>query len=254
MVKSNFSNIFIKPTPYDLKDLTRFIDATYSKSTDVHEMKTKESFSPSVVGYGSGMCPRRHFLAFKGADFDQKYDCTSVDNMQAGTDAHKRIQDNIANSGIECVIEHELINEDPPIHGFVDMILKDFNGHDLVVEIKTTRWEAFEYRRANNTGAEYQVLQLLIYLYLLKERYGILLYENKNDHRKIVVPVEMTQENKVKVEKVFEWMRTVYAAFKEDQLPKNPFRSNSKICKECPIKTWCFNQPEGNLDLKVLEY
>lgn len=254
MVKSNFSNIFIKPTPYDLKQLTKIIDATYSKAVDVHEMLTKKSFSPSSVGYGSGTCPRRWVLAFQGADFDKEYDCTSVDNMQAGTDAHTRIQNNIANSDIDCAIEHELFNEDPPIHGFVDMILKDFNGHNIVVEIKTTRWEAFEYRRANNAGPEYQVLQLLIYLYLLEEQYGILLYENKNDHRKIVVPVELDAENKAKVEKVFEWMRTVYAAYQADELPKNPFRSNSKICKECPIRTWCFAQPAGTVDLEVLKY
>lgn len=254
MVKSNFSNIFIKPTPYNLENLTQIIDATYGQGSNVHEMKTKQSFSPSVVGYSSGTCPRRHVLAFRGADFDQEYDFTSADNMQAGTDAHTRIQNNITNSAINCEIEHELFNEDPPIHGFVDVILKNFNGYNIVVEIKTTRWEAFEWRRAKNAGPGYQELQLLIYLYILQEQYGILLYENKNDHRKLIIPVELTPENKAKVEKVFDWMRSVYTAYQAGDLPKKPFRSNSKICKQCPIKNWCFDQPEGKINLEVLEY
>lgn len=251
---SQFANLFFKKTPYDVGKLAEVLDASYSDSFDIDEEIKKERFSPSVIGYGSGTCPRRWVLAFRGAEWYQKHSSQSVDNMEAGTDAHARIQGNLQNSKLKVIIEHELIVEDPPIRGYVDAIIEDFNGFNLVIEIKTTRTEAWQSRRAKNKGPSYQVLQLLLYLYFLNEQYGVLLYEDKNDHQKLLIPVEMTEKNKMAVEKVIEWMRQVYQVYKDDKLPKNPFRSNSKICKECPLQKWCFNQPEGDLDIEVLDY
>lgn len=251
---SNFVNLLMRKTPYDLKELSKIIAGSYADATNIDEFITKTSFSPSVIGYGSGTCPRRWVLAFRGAQFKQDFDSTSVDNMTAGTDAHRRIQENFGNSDLDIEVEKEIRSEDPPIHGFVDLIIHNFNSYNVVVEIKTTRSEAFEHRRAKNAGPEYQVLQLLIYLYLLEERFGILLYENKNDHRKLIIPIELTEENKARVESVLEWMRQVYGAYKQDVLPKKPFRSNSKICKQCPVRDWCYNQPEGDTEMEVLDY
>jgi len=251
---SQFANLYYKRTPYDLNQLTKILDASYSDSFTIDEEIRKESFSPSVIGYGSGTCPRRWVLAFRGGDWYQEHSSQSVDNMEAGTDAHARIQGNLQNSNLKVVIEQELLVKDPPVRGFIDVIIEDFNGFNLVIEIKTTRTEAWVSRRAKNKGPAYQVLQLLLYLYFLGEKYGLLLYEDKNDHQKLLIPVEMTDKNKKAVENVVEWMRIVYQAYKDDKLPKNPFRSNSKICKECPLQKWCYSQPEGDIDIEVLKY
>lgn len=251
---SQFANLWFDKTPYGLENLAKILDASYSTATNKNEHIKKERFSPSSIGYGSGKCPRRWVLAFNGAEFVEEYTSKSVDNMSAGTSAHERIQANFSNSNLEIEIEREIKNDDPPIRGFVDLIIKNYNGHNIVVEIKTTRTEAWRSRMVKNAGPEYQVLQLLIYLYILDERYGILLYEDKNDHQKLLIPVEMTDSNREKVESVFDWMRTVFSAYKQGQLPKNPFRSNSKICKECPVQKWCFSQPEGDTDIPVLKY
>lgn len=251
---SQFANLFFKETPYDLEKLSKVLDASYSDSFTIDEEIQKKTFSPSVIGYGSGTCPRRWVLAFRGAEWFQKHSSQSVDNMETGTDAHARIQANLQNSKLKVIIEQELLVEDPPVRGFVDAIIEDFNGVNLVIEIKTTRTEAWNARRAKNKGPSYQVLQLLLYLYFLGEEYGVLLYEDKNDHQKLLIPVQMTEKNREAVEKVVEWMREVHKAYKEDKLPTNPFRSNSKICKECPVQKWCFNQPEGDTDIEVLKY
>jgi len=251
---SQFANLWYKDTPYGLENLAGILDASYSLETNKEEFITKKTFSPSSIGYGSGTCARRWVLSFNGAEFIQNYSSSSVDNMSAGTSAHERIQANITNSNLEAEIEREINYEDPPIRGFVDVILKDYNGHNLVIEIKTTRTEAWRSRMVKNEGPEYQVLQLLIYLYVLEEKYGILLYEDKNDHQKLLIPVEMNEANKEKVEKVLDWMRLVYKTYEEGKLPKNLFRSNSKICKECPIQKWCFSQPEGDTEIPVLKY
>lgn len=251
---SQFANFYFKKTAYDLGKLAQILDASYSDSFTIDEEIQKERFSPSVIGYGSGTCPRRWVLAFQGAEWYQEHSSQSVDNMEAGTDAHARIQANLQNSNLNVIIEQELLVEDPPVRGFVDVIIKDFNGFNLVIEIKTTRSEAWASRRAKNKGPSYQVLQLLLYLYFLNEKYGMLLYENKNDHEKLLIPVEMTDKNKKAVEKVIDWMREVHKAYKDDLLPKNPFRSNSKICKTCPVQQWCYSKPEGDLDIEVLKY
>ncbi len=251
---SQFANLYFKRTPYDLKELSKVLDASYSDSFTIDEEIKKESFSPSVIGYGSGTCPRRWVLAFRGGDWYQKHSSNSVDNMEAGTDAHARIQANLQNSDLKVIIEKELLVKDPPVRGFVDVIIEDFNGFNIVIEIKTTRTEAWASRQVKNKGPAYQTLQLLLYLYFLGEEFGLLLYEDKNDHRKLLIPVQMTEKNRAAVEKVVAWMREVHKVYTDGKLPKNPFRSNSKICKECPLQKWCYSQPEGDIDVEVLKY
>jgi len=241
---------------FDAGKLAKILDASYTDISTSTEHITKETFAPSTLfyPYGPGACPRYWYLAFNGAEFVKEPDAYSVDNMQSGTDAHRRMQANFEASGLEIENEREIRNEDPPIRGFVDAIVKNYNGHNIIVEIKTTRAEAFARLMAKREGREYQLMQLLLYMYLLDEEYGALLYENKNDHMKLLIPVQLTEENKRKVEKSFEWMRMVRANWEEKQLPVIPYRKNSRICKSCPIQKWCFAQEEGTIKLATLSY
>jgi CRISPR/Cas system-associated exonuclease Cas4 (RecB family) len=199
-------------------------------------------------------CPRRWVMAFQGAEFDEEQDAVAVDRMETGTDAHERIQKNLHQSNITLDVEWEFWNIDPPMHGFIDIILRDFHGFDIVVEIKTTRTEAFQARRAHQKGPDYQVLQLLLYMHFLGIKHGLLLYEDKNDHSKLLIPVEMDDVNKEKIEAVVQWMQTVYKTYENGDLPKRPFRKNSKICQSCPLLKWCGEQPEGTVDLPALGF
>lgn len=251
---SQFANIFYDQTPFDLKGLADIIDAAYSKVRDKDEFLTKTGFSPSVLGYGSGKCPRRWVMAFQGAQFINEYDAQSIDNMQAGTDGHERMQKNFEDSDMDVTIEFDLRHEDPPIHGYVDLILNDFQGFKIPIEIKTTRAEAFVFRRLQNKGKDYHVLQLLIYLYVLQLKHGLLLYENKNDHKKLLIEVKMTDENMRKIERVMQWMRKVYKIYEDGDLPEVPYRKNSAVCKSCPLQKWCTEQPEGNVRVETLPF
>lgn len=249
---SLFSN---KKAALNVKGLADILDASYSDKIDKTEELTKTGFAPSTLFYGHGECPRYWHMAFDGVEFVKKYDARSVDNMQAGTDAHRRIQDNFEASGLQVECEKELRNEDPPIHCFVDgLVMYHFNGHNVVIEIKTTRAEAFAYLVAKNEGREYQVMQLLLYMYLMNEQYGALLYENKNDHKKLLIPVEMTDDNRAKIERLFVWMRMVKANHDAKQLPIRPYRKNSKICSGCPIKEACFAGDDGIIKIERLNY
>jgi len=253
--KSQFANFIMKPTPYGLKSLAQILDASYSEGSNKTQSLTKETFSPSQLGYGSGACPRRWVMAFTGAEFEYNYSSTSVDNMENGTDRHERIQRNFHHSNLTLDVEYDLWSEDPPVHGYVDVIIRDLNGYDIVIEIKTTRHEAFVHRRAKNMGPDYQVLQLLLYLYLLEIDHGLLLYESKNTHEKLLIPIEMTPENREKVEVVVEWMRNVYRTFEEGKLPERPFTRRSKECKDCPLMRDCWdNRPDGDVKIEPMVF
>lgn len=255
LVDNQFANFIMKKTPYDLKNLAKIIDVSYTDGVNKKEFIQKETFSPSTIGYQSGRCPRRWVMAFRGAEFNERHASQSVDNMAAGTAAHERIQKNFQHSNeFTLDIEWDLWNEDPPVHGYVDMIIRDYKGFDIVVEIKTTRTEAFVSRRSNNKGPDYQILQLLLYMYFLGIDHGLLLYEDKNDHDKLLIPVEMTPENRHKIEDVVEWMRNIYSVYKNDDLPEKPYRKNSKECKSCPLLDWCNEQPDGNVKIEPLEF
>lgn len=91
-------------------------------------------------------------------------------------------------------------------------------------------------------------------MYIEKTDHGLLLYENRNDHRKLLIPVLMDEENKEKLEGVFNWCRQVLDAYNSDELPENIFRSNAKECKTCPLRKTCFAAPAGTVRLEKLTY
>jgi len=47
------------------------------------------------------------------------------------------------------------------------------------------------------------------------------------------------------------WMRTVKKLHTERQLPEIPYRSNSKVCKRCPVRDTCFSESYGEGDVKL---
>lgn len=200
----------------------------------------KTSFAPSGIGYGNGTCPRYWFYAFHGARFD--YDDTSapsISNMNAGTDAGKRIAEVLERAGILVDSEVPVDHEDPPIGGFIDAIVM-WQDEEIVGEIKTTKTESWQYRAATMKPPGYQLLQLLIYMKVKEKDKGFFLIEDKNTHEILILPIKMTPENKELIEYVFDWMRKVKANSDANMLPERPFTQKSKECKSCPVKVTCW--------------
>ena len=88
---------------------------------------------------------------------------------------------------------------------------------------------------------------------VLKKAKGVLIYENKNNHELLVFPIEVTEYYREWIENTFEWMRTVRKSWKDKQLPQKNYRSNSKICKNCPLKTVCSTAEPGVVKIQSLE-
>lgn len=237
--------------PLDVEKLSGIIEDAYASYNEVVETK-KKSFAPSKIGFGSGRCPRYWFIAFDGAPFDDKKDPKSIANMKSGIDAHERLGELFKRSKLEVEhVELALEHSDPPIFGFVDLVINRA-GERVVGEIKTTSSESFVRRQAAMKAPDYHLIQILIYMYVLEADSGFFLYENKNTHELLILPVYMDDANRKLVEDTFAWMRQVRKGWEDRQLPERPFTRKSRECKDCPVSAVCWESEKyGEGDIVV---
>ena len=214
----------------------------------------KKTFAPSTIAYSHGECPRYWYLAFEGADFVDNADAYGGANMTAGTKSHERIQQAMEDAGILIDSEFKVTYNDPPIFGFGDVIL-DWAGEELLGEIKTMPNEGFEYRKAAGKPKTGHLIQLLIYMKILNKEKAVLIYENKNNHDLLILPVQVEPGSYAVqwVNQTFEWMKNVRKAWEDKTLPEKNYRSNSKICKTCPVRATCDQAGKGDLKILSLE-
>jgi len=212
----------------------------------------KKTFAPSTIAYGHGECARYWYLAFEGGTFEDNADAFAGANMTNGTKSHERIQQAMADAGFLIDSEFKITYSDPPIFGYGDVML-DWEGEELLGEIKTMMNEGFEYRKLNRKPKTGHLIQLLIYMKILKKQKAVLIYENKNNHELLVIPVEVNNYYIQWVNNAFEWMRTVRKAWENKTLPEKNYRSNSKICKNCPLSKVCADAGKGDVKISALE-
>ena len=212
----------------------------------------KKSFAPSTIAYGHGECPRYWYLAFEGGTFEDYADPFAGANMTNGIKGHERIQQAIKDAGIMIQDEFKITYNDPPIFGYGDALV-EWDGEELLVEIKTAMQEGFEYRKKTRKAKLGHLVQVLIYMKILKKAKAVILYENKNNHELLAIPVEVNDYYVKWVDQTFEWMRTVRKAWEDKKLPTKNYRSNSKICKTCPLRAVCDQAGEGQIKINSLE-
>ena len=236
----------------DTDELITKINSGYTVNR-VPRHTQKKTFAPSTIAFGHGECPRYWYLAFDGGTFEDNADAYAGANMNAGTKAHERIQEAMGNVPDFLVdSEFKIISEDPPIFGFGDVIL-NWEGKELLGEIKTMPMEAFEYRKAAGKPAKYHLVQLLIYMKILNKKEAVLIYENKNNHELLIIPVELNDYYVGWVNQTFDWLRSVRKAWVDRTMPEKNYRSNSKICKTCPLRATCDVAGKGDIKLLSLE-
>ena len=258
------------------KEDTSFIDGLIEKIESGYMTKTKpkftkkNNFSASALTYGAGECPRYWYLAFDGAVHYDNSDAYGVANRTNGILGHERIQEAILASGLldetmepdplerkynkqkHPAMEFRVKLDDPPFDGYGDVML-NYNNERLVGEIKTMPSEGFEYKKNSRKPKMAHLMQLLIYMKVWKVGKGVMIYENKNNHELLTLPVIVNDHYRRWVDQTFDWMRTVYKNWKERLLPEKPYRSNSKICKVCPIQKACAEAGTGVIKIKPLE-
>lgn len=262
-IKSQGSNIFDTIEKFDevteeswmldveegpLSGLTEAIEEGYRKDNVPKHMQ-KKTFAPSTLVWNHGVCPRYWYLAFEGNTFYEYKTGKMITNMDSGTDRHSRIQKAMEDAGILIDSERKTVNDDPPIFGFVDSFI-NWKDTEYIVEIKTTNQDSFDRHKRSNSASNYHILQLLIYMKIYKKKNGIIVYENKNTHELLAIPVNINQQHVDFVDYLFDWMREVYSAWTNKTLPEVPFKNNDiKICQNCPVQQACKDAPKG--DVKI---
>ena len=219
----------------------------------VDKFQTKKSFAPSTIAFSHGECPRYWYLAFNGATFADNADAYGGANMNSGTKAHERIQEAMGNVDDFLIdSEFKVKHDDPPIFGYGDVML-NWEGKNLLGEIKTMPMEGFEYRKKTGKAKAGHIIQLLLYMKILNRTEAVLIYENKNNHELLIIPVQISDYYIKWVNAAFDWMRSVRKAWEDQTLPQKNYRSNSKICKTCPIQAACAEAGQGDIKLPSLE-
>jgi CRISPR/Cas system-associated exonuclease Cas4 (RecB family) len=233
-------------------DLNKIVDYIYDgqhKISSKAGFTKKKTFSPSTLVFGHGHCARYWYLAFEGNDWEDKNSGQSYSNMTAGSNSHDRLQEALKSSGKLIWTEKEMISNDPPIYGFADGMV-EVDGQPVLIEIKTTKDEAFEYHKRNKHASNYHLEQLLIYMKIMQQKIGAIVYENKNTNEICVVPIVVKQDHVDFIEYLFDWMRQVYAAWKNKQLPERAYRPASKVCASCPLEKVCDIKEKGDLKIE----
>lgn len=219
----------------------------------VAKFAQKKTFAPSTIAFSHGECARYWYLAFDGGTFEDNADAYGGANMTAGTKSHERIQEAMGNVPDFLVdSEFKITYENPPIFGYGDVML-NWEGQELLGEIKTMPSEGFEYRKMHGKPKTGHLIQLLIYMKILKKDKAVLIYENKNNHELLILPVELNDYYARWVDQAFDWMISVRKAWTDRTLPEKNYRSNSKICKTCPLSKVCAEAGIGDIKLKSLE-
>ena len=237
LIKNN--NFHALSKAFETDAMEQALEEASARSGRQSGFTKKKSFAPSGVGYGSGTCPRYWYFAFHGANFVYNNTARQRANMDSGTAAGERIADMFKESGILNAAEFKIVHNDPPIFGYGDLAVT-WQGEQMVGEVKTTRDESFQTRASTMKAPGYQMIQLLIYMYVLNKEKGFFVVENKNTHELLILPVKMTESNRQLVERVFEWMRMVKAASDADTMPTRPFTPKSLQCKSCPVWDECW--------------
>lgn len=240
-----------RPSFVDTQALAEKIQHGYIVNR-VDKFQQKKTFAPSTIAFSHGECPRYWYIAFEGAVFTDNADAYGGANMTAGTKSHERIQKAMEDAGILKDSEFKVTSNDPPIFGFGDVIL-DWAGEDLLGEIKTMPNEGFEYRKAAGKPKLGHLVQLVIYMKILRKERAVLIYENKNNHELLILPVVLNDYLKGWVNQTFDWMKEVRQAWENKTLPTKNYRSNSKICKTCPVRSACDAAGSGEIKIKSLE-
>jgi CRISPR/Cas system-associated exonuclease Cas4 (RecB family) len=254
-----------KEINFDLTGLIDIIKSGYTKPL-VPKQTTKYSFAPSTLAYGHGECPRYWYFAFEGSMFEDYIDPNGVANRTNGTYSHIRIQNALIHSGIakifkkenaktkefEDTTEFDIRNENPPIFGHGDGIV-DWNGKEVLIEIKTCNNEHFEHRKNSKKAKNDHIVQLLIYMKILKHKHGIIIYENKNNHELLPIAIYADDHYRKWTDNAFNWMINVRASWMKNELPIKNYRTNSKICKTCPVKKTCDQRGDGVVKIASLE-
>jgi len=212
--------------------LSRAIDRYFVGQNEKH-IKKINGFHPSYTR----TCARWWYLLFKGVPSEARIDSRLHRIFDNGHKVHERWYEYF--EAMSILIDSEIpikISDPIPIVGTADGII-DWGGYKLI-EMKSISAEGFEFRRYYNKPKDDHYVQAQIYLRALKLEEGFVIYENKNTQNFLILPISRDDEAYEK--KIRQWKK-IYDKILKDELPKRPYKQNSKNCQECDLFDHCWN-------------
>ena len=195
------------------------------------ERKTRKrsgKISPSTLG----RCYRYQYWYRKGEEPSNPPDARALRVFKVGDLFHTFIQQFFETEDVERIVEVD------DIKGYADIVTKD-----EVVDIKSQHSRAFWYMKKDNYDVakekEPQILQVMTYVYLLKKKYGRLVFVSKDDLcvEEYVFDIENWRE---RVEKELALNRAYWA---KEELPEaEPRAYGGQECKYCSYRDRCKNE------------
>lgn len=243
-------------TKLNVDTLEGYIEKTITEAKKSSMFKKKKSFSPSSFSY-YGRCPRYWSIAFNGATFEDAPDALGIFAMEFGTKYGDELEKRLLDAGIAAQTQLSVENVDPPIFGYLDFI-GVIDEEEYVADIKTVGSSKFDKIVSTGKAPDANIIQVLLYMRILRYTSGCLIYVDRDTGRMVIVPISISEKNKAYVEYIYQWMRDVKDwADNKEELPARAFTKSNYICKMCPVSNTCDkfdpnkNTGPGPLDIDI---
>ena len=142
-------------------------------------------FFPSLLG---STCDKHLYLSYRGMLAPSTIHSYTRRIFDNGSFLEERMTTYFEKMGILKEREIPCTCEDPPISGRADFLLSHPLYSEVVLELKSINDKGFKNLRGKPKREH--LIQLQLYLHLLKMERGIVLYENKNDQHIKAFPIE----------------------------------------------------------------
>jgi len=238
---------------FDPNEFAQEIEESYLSQRRPDGFTQKKTFSPSTIGYGHGNCPRYWYYAFTGEEFVEATTAQGLANMQNGSMAHDRIQKVIGGTPKPVDFEVEVINQDPPIRGYIDGVM-NWNDEEVIIEIKTAKEEVYAHRQSSMKPSSNHLLQLLIYMKIRKAAQGVFIYENKNTQELCLIPIRVNDRYISIIDELFDWLRETRKAYEDNVLPMRVATKSTPMCKGCPVRDACWKEKKDDGLIQIRKY
>lgn len=224
----------ITPVYVEDKTLTWAIDEALEAQNGIH-WKQSDTFPPS----GNNECPR--YLQYRLKGFDQQVEFKG--QTRRIFDLGNRVEDWLGETfddlGILIDSQKQIVLTDPPVMGYIDFII-EWDG-PKIIECKSINANGFLYRKNYMKPKDEHFKQIQWYLRAEDLKEGYVFYYNKNDSELLPIKVE---RDDVFLDKLAEKYGKIYKAFKEGTQSIRPYKQNSKNCKRCDARDFCWADQE----------
>lgn len=227
------------------------LDLFYNKlmgTYDPSEPKWKKSrgFSPTRWKADYGKCERFWYYALNsGYIHVDNITPETQDKFSEGHAWHDRFTRRLERAGLVHSADVPITCDDPPVYGEADGI-GNCGGLEYVLELKTIYSEGYYRVKGLNKPYKKHQFQIMMYMYVLDIDWGLVIYSNKDTHKRLPFVIYMGEDERAYMDKEFDKMRKMHELVMSLDAPPEPrYKKDGTQCRWCPAKEYCW----GDIDI-----